>query len=154
MVLLLVFAYLLIRVYLNRELIPTAGAAGETTASQDDVARVEALPFPVSRRTHDLLEEARRHYQAGNFSEAVIYLYSHLLVELDRNQLIRLTQGKTNRQYLGEVAVRPTLHGLVQQTMIAFEDVFFGGQTMPRARFESCFSQLDEFNRQVTGASS
>ena len=146
-------AYLLIRAYLRRESLATADSALPAVATAaDDAARVEALPFPIRRRATDLLEEARLHHRQGNYSEAIIYLYSHLLVELDRNQHIRLAKGKTNRQYLWEIAARPSLHGFMEQTMVAFEDVFFGGHSLPRARFEACWSRLDQFGKLVTGA--
>ena len=150
---LLAIAYVLFRVYRNRELGPAGDRSMVESPVEDDRARVEALPFEVRRRNVNLLEEAQRHYRQGDFSEAMIYLYSHLLVELDRHQLIRLTQGKTNRQYLREISVRPSLHALLQQAMVAFEDVFFGGQKLPRARFESCFSRLEDFQHQMLGTS-
>ncbi len=150
---LLLVVYILIRTYLRRESVAAADSQSHAVATAiDDEARVEALPFAIRRRPGNLLEEARLHYQQGNFSEAIIYLYSHLLVELDRNQLIRLTKGRTNRQYLWEIAARPPLYGLMEQAMIAFEDVFFGGHAMPRARFEACWSRLDQFSKLIAGA--
>ena len=113
--------------------------------TDNDVDRVEALPFEVRRPQGDLLSEARRHYEAGNYNEAIIFFYSYLLVELDKSQLIRLTRGKTNRQYLREVRRQPLLHELLSLTMVAFEDVFFGHHQLPRSRFETCFRRLDEF---------
>jgi hypothetical protein len=140
-------AYLLIKAYLDREDLVDAGQAGlRTLDAADDAARIEALPFPLRRGARDLLAEARRQYAAGNYNEAVIYLFSHELVELDRGQLVRLAKGKTNRQYLRELAPRPALKQLLEQTMVAFEDVFFGDRTLQRQRFEGCWRRLDEFD--------
>ena len=108
-------------------------------------AGVESLPFPVAAANSDLLAEARRHYQAGNYGAAIIYLFSFQLLQLDKRQIIRLTKGKTNRQYLREVGSRAVLLKLLEQTMVAFEDVFFGNRQLPRERFESCWTRLDEF---------
>ena len=36
-----------------------------------------------------MLAEAERHYLAGDLEQAMIYYYSHLLVELDKGQVIR-----------------------------------------------------------------
>ncbi len=116
-----------------------------TAAQQDDTQRIESLPFPVRRGRLDLLGEARAHYEQGNYAQAIVYLFSFQLVRLDREQIIRLTKGKTNRQYLREVGPRRALRRLVEQTMVAFEDVFFGNRRLDRARFESCWSRLDEF---------
>jgi len=115
-----------------------------------DVDRMEQLPVPLKRDLSDLLGEARRQYEQGNFNEAIIYFYSYLLVELDRAQRIRLLRGKTNRQYLRELRdAPPTLSELVERTMIAFEDVFFGDRDLDRARFEACFGRLKEFQQYV-----
>ncbi len=138
--------YLLIRSYLDRE----AGTAIDAEPNalvmrQAQIDRVEALPVRLERPQTDLLSEARRNYQQGNYDEAIIYLYSYELIELDKNQIIRLARGKTNRQYLQETHRRSTLGNLLQQTIVAFEDVFFGSRTLSRARFEACWSGLDRF---------
>jgi hypothetical protein len=141
----------LTRVFLGRE---SAGAVGsedsqhiETGAAAD---RIEHLPFEVRRPQGDLLAEARRLYEQGDFRQAIIYYFSYLLVELDRRQVIRLTRGKTNRQYLREVRrQKQDVAGLVEDTMVAFEDVFFGDHALERERFESCWSGLDDFQKSL-----
>jgi len=137
--------YLLIRAYLSRETRSAKSGDGEKESEQEDTDRIEALPMPVTSGRSDLLGEARRHYQQGNYGQAIVYLFSFQLVQLDKQQIIRLTKGKTNRQYLREVGPQASLRQLVEQTMVAFEDVFFGNCTLDRARFESCWARLDEF---------
>jgi hypothetical protein len=110
------------------------------------IDRLEQLPVNLRRVRSDLLGEARRHYEAGEYNEAIIYLYSYLLVELDKAQRIRLLRGKTNRQYLWELRESPELRSLVARAMVAFEDVFFGGHDLDRSRFEACYLRLDEFH--------
>jgi hypothetical protein len=117
-----------------------------------DIDRVESLPFQLKAPQTDLLSEARRHYEAGNYKDAIIYLYSYQLVELDKHQLIRLTKGKTNRQYLREIRRRGDLFGTLQTSMLAFEDVFFGNHSLERGRFESCWNGLDAFHRSLEQA--
>jgi hypothetical protein len=114
-----------------------------------DVDRVEALPFKVRRPDSDLLAEARRHYEAGEYQEAIIYLFSYQLVEMDKHNQIRLAKGKTNRQYLREVGRRSPLAGVVGDTMVAFEDVFFGHYPLSQERFEQCWRRLDEFHQHL-----
>ena len=109
--------------------------------------RVEQLPFPVRKPTGDLLDEARRQYEQGNYGEAIVYLFSHQLVSLDKNQWIHLTKGKTNRQYLGEVRRADGIYEILGRTMIAFEDVFFGHHNLNRDRFEACWSQVNRFEQ-------
>jgi hypothetical protein len=120
-----------------------------TTGAASQIDRLEQLPVNLRRSRSDLLGEARRHYQAGEYNEAIIYLYSYFLVELDKAQRIRLLRGKTNRQYLRELRDAPELRSLTARAMVAFEDVFFGGHDLSRAGFEACYSRLDEFHLQL-----
>ena len=147
-VLLVLLCVLLVRAYLRRES-DAGGPAGsaEAVEAASDADRVESLPFKVRRPRSDLLVEARRCYREGNYAEAIIYLFSYQLVQLDRYQIIRLTKGKTNRQYLREIRRRSALRDLLRQTMVAFEDVFFGDRRLPQTRFEACWDRLDEFHQ-------
>ncbi len=142
--------YLLVRTFLITE---TGSASGEAhkegVLGPGDVDRVEALPFQLQAPKSDLLSEARRLYEAGNYKDAIIYFYSYQLVELDKHQLIRLTKGKTNRQYTAELRPRMALRSIVTQTMLAFEDVFFGHHQLSKERFEVCWSQIEVFNREL-----
>jgi hypothetical protein len=145
--LLLLIAYLVARAFMGQEV--TSTAASRVIESSREADRVEDLPFAVKRPGGDLLAEARHAYEAGNYSEAIVYLYSYYLIQLDRQHLIRLAKGKTNRQYLREVRAQLTLRGILETTMIAFEDVFFGHHELPKERFEACWHKLDEFQREI-----
>lgn len=145
--------YFLIRAFLEAEAGHASGAAfTDGVMGSGDIDRVESLPFQLKAPQTDLLSEARRHYEAGNYKDAIIYLYSYQLVELDKHQLIRLTKGKTNRQYLREIRRRGDLFGTLQTSMLAFEDVFFGNHSLERGRFESCWNGLDAFHRSLEQA--
>jgi hypothetical protein len=150
-VLLGLLAYLILRAVVNRAagLPRLAKAKPERTLDAD---QVEALPFMADRPNRDLLGEAKRHYQQANFSEAIIYLFSYQLVELDKSSLIHLAKGKTNRQYLREVSRAQSLKRLVESTMVAFEDVFFGQRPLDRHGFEACWNRLSEFETLVSQA--
>lgn len=114
-----------------------------------DAEQVDALPFLAERRRDDLLGQARYHYQQGNYSEAIIYLFSYQLVQLDKSAVIRLAKGKTNRQYLRETARVAPLRAVLERTMLSFEGVFFGRRPLDRAGFEACWNRLDEFEQQL-----
>jgi hypothetical protein len=107
------------------------------------VASVEALPFMAQRPHEDLLGSARRYYEQGHYSEAIIYLFSYELVELDRFAIIELARGKTNRQYLREAGRIEAARSLLERTMLAFESAFFGRYPLDRASFEACWNQLN-----------
>jgi hypothetical protein len=117
-----------------------------------DADQVEALPFMASRPRGDLLGQARRYYEQGNYNEAIIYLFSHELVQLDKSGLIDLAHGKTNYQYLREVAHSQQVKLSLELTMGAFERVFFGGRTLDRASFESCWNMLGAFENLAAGS--
>jgi hypothetical protein len=143
---LVLLAYLVVR---NLEFDQRESIEAPRPGMASEVSRLEDLPFPVRRPVGDLLAEARRQYEQGNYGEAMVYLYSHLLVTLDRAQLIRLTKGKTNRQYLRELAGPKTLAAILAGAMVAFEDFFFGKHDLGRERFEQSWHRLDEFARLV-----
>ena len=145
---LLALAYFLIQAYLESENRAAAVQSGQRPAR--DVDRIEALPFMAARVQSDLLAEARRNYEQGNYREAIIYLFSFELVELDRHGIIRLERGTTNRKYLREAAARPPLARVLEQTMVAFEAVFFGKHDLDRAGFEACWSQVSQFEFQAS----
>jgi hypothetical protein len=127
-----------------------AGAAGETDVAEEK-RRVEALPAALGRKPANLFEAAEQSYRRGDYAAAIIYLFSHQLVQLDRGQCIRLAKGKTNRQYLRELGRRLPLRQLLEQTMVAFEDVFFGNRPLHRSRFESIWARRAEFDSLVAG---
>lgn len=142
-----VIVWLLIRAYLNREETASVGTTQRVRhTAVDDAARIEALPFRIRRGDIDLLAEAKRLYDESKFGEAIIYFFSYQLVEMDRHQVIRLAKGKTNRQYLRDLRRLPPLRGLIERSMVAFEEVFFGGHVLDRTRFESVWQQLGQFN--------
>lgn len=150
--LLVVLAFVAIRTYRTRR--RGAGDAAAATGAGSDAAedrrRVEALPWPVARRQGDLLAEAEEQYRLGHYGQAIVYLFSYQLVQLDRHQQIRLAHGKTNRQYLRELGTHAPLRRLLEQTMVVFEDAFFGHHVIDQNRFESCWCRLREFESLAT----
>lgn len=149
----LVFAALigvLIWAFMRGEAKETQTEGTEIVQSSDEVDQIENLPFQVKRPQSNLLAEARRQYEQGNYREAIIYLFSYQLIQLDKFHFIRLTKGKTNRQYLNEVRPRPPISRLLECTMLAFEDVFFGDHDLERQHFEVCWNGLDEFHNHVS----
>ena len=77
-------------------------------------SRIEDLPLPVSRQYRDLLSAAGAFFEAGDLGKAIIYMFAHQLVELDKYHLIQLSKGKTNRQYLKELQRYPRFVELVR----------------------------------------
>ena len=129
---------------------PTGEAKfGDTERPVARIDRIEELPVQVQAIRGDLLEQARRHYATDNLRDAIICLFSYKLIQLDNHQAIHLERGKTNRQYLRELRTRRRLRHLLEGTMLAFEDVFFGNYELPRERFERCLHAVDEFQAEL-----
>jgi hypothetical protein len=141
-------AYLIATSFLKDEM-SEAASVRKVVESRRDADRVEALPFQVRASTGDFLAEASRLYQAGKYSEAIVYLFSFELVELDRHHFIRLAKGKTNRQYVRETRQRPLLRAILETTMVAFEDAFFGNKTLSRETFEGSWTRVNEFRMEL-----
>jgi len=116
----------------------TAEAEPDHTDSRTTADRVEALPFSVES-CEDLLGAADHYRRKQDYGKAIVYLFSHLLVQLDQRGAIRLSKGKTNRQYLRELGRHAPVWELTHRTMTAFEDAFFGNHTLDRTRFEACW---------------
>ena len=132
----------------------------ETAQDQDDVddwledprsdeQRIEDLPFEIKKPTSDLLAAAERARAQGDRRLAMIYLFSHMLVQMDRNHRIRLAKGKTNRQYLKEIVNVERLHPIVFDSMIAFERVFFGNHDLDPLEFDHVWNSLGAFETYV-----
>jgi hypothetical protein len=139
--------YLLAQTYLN--LAPVKTSVDQRGMAEDDLLtdeqRIENLPVMMQTTKGDFLAAARQCYQQGDFSAAIVYLFSHRLLQLDKAGCLRLMKGKTNRQYLLEVQGGREMQMLLGQTMSAFEDVFFGKYALDRARFEQCWNRNDQF---------
>ena len=114
---------------------------------------IKQLPFQMKHETGDLRQLAQQAYAASDFRQAIIYLFSHVLITLDQNGLIRLRKGKTNRQYLRELRPYRSLSDFYQQIMVPFEATFFGDHIVSQADFESCWNQLDGFQNRVNQTS-
>lgn len=117
-----------------------------------DLERISDLPFQVDVSPKDPLSEAKRFMEVGDFERAIIYLFAYQLLQLDANQFIALQRGKTNRVYLRELRQSPELRLIMETTVLAFEQVFFGRYKLDRSRFMHCWNRLDDFHRQISQA--
>ncbi|QDV22349.1 hypothetical protein [Aureliella helgolandensis] len=119
-----------------------------------DPARMVDLPFEVQQSVGDPLEAARAAMKDGDYSLGVLYLYGYMLLVLDRERKLHLQKGKTNRMYLKEVKTQPELHSILETTVLAFEDTFFGKHVIERERCLALWNQLDEFHQLATSVAS
>ena len=109
-------------------------------------SKMQELPFEVEQSRFGLLAQAERHRAMGDFSKAVIYLFSHALIEMDNARCIRLERGKTNRAYLRELRNHDYLTGFTDQLVSAFEFSFFGKHVLRQETFEVIWQQVPAFD--------
>jgi hypothetical protein len=118
-----------------------------STRSRED--RIKELPFDFEKSNGDFRQQAYKAYEAGDYRTAMILLFSHVLLMLDKSNLIQLRKGKTNRQYLSELRPYSNLSNYYKSVMIPFEDVFFGDYELNRNAFDHCWKNLESFQRQI-----
>lgn len=129
----------------DRELEDRFEVAGDESI---DMTRIEELPFEVPATDGEFLERARKARQAGRLREATTLIYAYVLLQLDRRHWIQLARGKTNRQYLRELREAPAgIRDFLAQTIVVFEDAFFGDHPPSEEEFDRHWLALDEFRR-------
>jgi hypothetical protein len=135
---------------------PFSRQSRQIKMGQIDLARIEMLPLQLDQQSFsgDPLAEARRFAAAGDFNKAVLYLYAYQLLSCDHARLIHLQRGKTNRVYLEELKPHPKLQQLVEQTVSAFELVYFGKREATQAVFDRLASQIETYQQLLQWAMS
>lgn len=118
-----------------------AAAASKSLAPAVDeqwLQQAEHLPSEARQAAGNLREEAERLMRLQRFDEAIVLLFGHQLLLLDRCRLLRLARGKTNGSYLREARsqLRPAA-GLFAATVAAFEASYFGGHSPTADQFST-----------------
>jgi hypothetical protein len=120
-----------------------ASARGPGTAS-----RIEGLPEGLRPETHDPWAEAVRYRAQGDYARAVVCLFAHQLLTLDRLRQIRLVPGRTGRQYVRAIDDRK-FRAWVEPTLRLFESVYYGHHIPSAEAFEQVWDLAEAFERQV-----
>ena len=123
--------------------------AKDLLAHELEKAKIQDLPFEIEQTAIGLLGQAAKLRAAGDYSKAIVYLFSHVLVEMDGARFIRLTRGKTNRTYLRELRGREMLKSFTNQLVQAFEFAFFGKHQLSQESFEAIWQQLPVFEENL-----
>lgn len=121
-------------------------AARIASAASGTASRIEGLPAGVSFDAADPLAEARRRRIQGDYAGAVVYLFAHQLVTLDRLKQVRLIPGRTGRQLIRSVA-RRDLKRCVEPTLRLFEAVYYGHRAPSADAFEAAWRLALEFEQ-------
>ncbi|MCY2982084.1 MAG: DUF4129 domain-containing protein [Planctomycetota bacterium] len=127
----------------------SGGKMSNVSMLEREKAKLLDLPFEVEQTMFGLLGQAEKYRAAGDYSKAIIYLFSHALVEMDGARCIRLARGKTNRAYLRELRDQESLRGFTNQLVTAFEYAFFGKHVLSQQAFERIWQQVPAFETNV-----
>lgn len=104
--------------------------------------RTTSLPTGLQIDLTDPLGEARRLRDLGNLSDAIICLFVHQLLTLDRLGQIRMAPGKTARQLVRSIN-DPRPRRWVEPTSRLFEAVYYGRLAPTTAAFEAAWADAE-----------
>ncbi len=106
------------------------------TPDEQTLERMKHLPKELRRTDVNLRSEAQRLMQDAQYDQAIILLFAHQLLMLDRYGLLRLNRGKTNRKYIRETrASSEQVAGCLESTVASFERSYFGRHKITRNEF-------------------
>lgn len=112
--------------------------------------RIEELPPELRQEEGHPRAIAERWMKEGNFDRAIVALFGHQLLLLDRAGWLRLSRGKTNRRYVMEARrQQPEAGDLLADTVEAFEYVYFGRHSLDAENFNRLWRQNGRLEWQV-----
>jgi hypothetical protein len=117
--------------------------------------REAALPLPENRSADELWAEAEAQARAGQFREAVRFLYLAVLFGLDRKRLLRYEATRTNGEYVRQVRLAEQapaeLHAPFERLTALFEREWYGERPCEATEYDACKALAAEV-RELVGA--
>ncbi|MAI71531.1 MAG: hypothetical protein CMM01_11530 [Rhodopirellula sp.] len=120
------------------------------TPDEQTLERMKHLPKELRRTDVNLRSEAQRLMQASQYDQAIILLFAHQLLLLDRYGMLRLNRGKTNRRYIRETrSVNAQIAGCLEATITSFERSYFGRHKITRIEFADTWRLNDQLEKRL-----
>jgi hypothetical protein len=114
------------------------------------------LPLPENRSADELWSEAEARAQAGQFREAVRFLYLAVLFGLDRKRLLRYEAMRTNGEYVRQLRLAeqapPDLHAVFERLTALFEGKWYGDRPCEADEFGACKALAREVRERAATA--
>ena len=110
-------------------------------------ARIEGLPAGVAWIA-PTRSRKRAAAAPGDLAGAIVYLFAHQLVTLERLKQVRLIPGRTGRQLVRSVGDRE-LKRCVEPTLRLFEAVYYGHVPPSPAAFEAAWALGERFEQSL-----
>lgn len=121
---------------------------------EQTIERMKHLPAELRSTDVNPRSEAERLMREGHYDQAIILLFGHQLLMLDRAAFLRLNRGKTNRKYIRESnAVNALSADALQRTVDAFERSYFGRHEISEPEFQSLWENNLSLEKIVDSAS-
>ncbi|MGI9473465.1 MAG: DUF4129 domain-containing protein [Rubripirellula sp.] len=133
----------------------TSGSRGKAkklsqTPDEQMLERMKHLPAELRRTDVNLRSEAERLMREGKYDQAIILLFGHQLLLLDRIGMLRLNRGKTNRKYVRETrSADRTVAKRLQGTVTAFERSYFGRHTIGQREFSELWNSNEQLEADI-----
>ncbi len=119
-------------------------------ADQQMAERIKHLPAELRRTDVHLRSEAERLMKAAQYDHAIILLFGHQLLLLDHAGQLRLSRGKTNRQYVRETASADAVSAKrLRATIDSFERSYFGRHSIAKQEFDELWKSNIELERAI-----
>jgi hypothetical protein len=111
-------------------------------------ARIEDLPEGLRPETDDPWAEALRCRDRGDYARAVVCLFVHQLLTLERLRQLRLHPGRTGRQLVRSIGDRE-FRTWVDTTLRLFEGVYYGHHPATAEAFEPVWVAAEAFEQRI-----
>lgn len=91
-----------------------------------------------------LLGKVNEYLKAGDYNQALRYLYMSVLISLNNLDVIKINKSKTNKQYLMEInSERPQIYNLMAQFTQDFNVFWYGNKRIEKSHFNTWFSKYN-----------
>ena len=94
------------------------------------------------------LQQAQNLSTAGDYRNAVRYLYLASLLRLDERGLLRYDRSRTNREYLRSVDETPELASNLKDVIDVFDEVWYGYQPLDKSSYEHFADRVSDLQNQ------
>lgn len=120
------------------------------TPDEQTLERMKHLPKELRRTDVNLRSEAQRLMQASQYDQAIILLFAHQLLLLDRYGMLRLNRGKTNRKYIRETRdTNEQVANCLEATIASFERSYFGRHKISRNEFADTWRLNEQLEMRI-----
>ncbi|HXF85931.1 MAG TPA: DUF4129 domain-containing protein [Anaerolineales bacterium] len=95
----------------------------------------------------EALQHAHTLSNAGDYRNAIRYLYLSALLTLDERGLLRYDRSRTNREVLHSVASKPQLERPLRSVIEVFDRAWYGFEPVDKETFQAYVAHVEELRR-------